>query len=103
MLCLLYVAAAWLFPQATGSIVRCPLLTLTGIHCPSCGLTRAAIALLHGRIAEAISLNILIIPVAVLTIAFPIAVASDIFLHTHLIPGATAKSMFTSSNSKFGK
>lgn len=88
LLCLIYVAAAYFFPHATGSIVRCPLYTLTGIRCPTCGLTRAAMALLHGQIGEAISHNLLIIPVALLTVAFPIAVASDIFLHTRLIPGA---------------
>ena len=31
----------------------------TGRHCPGCGILRATHALLHGRIAEAASLNLL--------------------------------------------
>jgi hypothetical protein len=35
----------------------CPFRSLTGIPCPSCGTTRAAMALLHGDIVAALTLN----------------------------------------------
>ena len=35
----------------------CLLHDLTGLHCPGCGMTRAAHASLHGRIGEAFRFN----------------------------------------------
>lgn len=35
----------------------CPLHALTGIPCPTCGMTRAVAALLHGKIRLAFLLN----------------------------------------------
>lgn len=37
------------------SPLRCPLLTLTGIPCPGCGLTRSFVAIAQGNWSEAIS------------------------------------------------
>ena len=37
----------------------CPLLLLTGLQCPACGLTRAAAALLHGDFAAAFGHHVL--------------------------------------------
>lgn len=48
---------------------RCALYQLTGIHCPGCGNTRAAHALLNGDVSEAIRQNaftVLALPVALL-------------------------------------
>ena len=85
LLCLAYVAAARYFPEVTGKIVRCPLLTLTGIRCPSCGLTRAAMALLQGDWQGAAALNPLIFPVLGLTLIFPVVLLSDLLLGTRLL------------------
>ena len=38
---------------------RCPVHWLTGLHCPGCGTQRALHALLHGRIEQAVSYNLL--------------------------------------------
>lgn len=35
----------------------CPLRTLTGVPCPTCGSTRAGLALLHGDLPNALRLN----------------------------------------------
>lgn len=35
----------------------CPMRTFTGIPCPTCGTTRAAVALLHGDLATALHAN----------------------------------------------
>lgn len=36
---------------------RCPFRALTGIPCPTCGTTHAAVALLHGEIGAAVAAN----------------------------------------------
>jgi hypothetical protein len=44
----------------------CPIEYLFHIPCPGCGLTRAAIHLLHGELSAAISANILSVPIFIL-------------------------------------
>jgi hypothetical protein len=50
--------AAWfaLLP-ALPRVPLCPVKWLTGHDCPTCGVTRALFALLHGNVAEAAALN----------------------------------------------
>lgn len=38
-------------------MLTCPFHLLTGLDCPFCGAQRMALALLHGRVAEAFWLN----------------------------------------------
>ena len=48
---------------------RCPMLLLTGLHCPGCGSQRALHALLHGELRRAAGLNLLaVLCVPVLTV-----------------------------------
>ena len=44
-------------PTETSFYLRCQLHTLTGLHCPGCGTTRALHALLNGRIEQALAYN----------------------------------------------
>jgi Protein of unknown function (DUF2752) len=44
-------------PSAYAFYPRCMFHALTGLDCPGCGATRAAHALLHGRVAEAFRFN----------------------------------------------
>jgi hypothetical protein len=44
----------------------CLFKNLTGVPCPSCGMTRAFLFLGHGQIRQAIALNPLALPVALL-------------------------------------
>ncbi len=39
------------------ALPRCAFRSLTGIPCPTCGTTHAAVALLHGRIGAALAAN----------------------------------------------
>lgn len=44
-------------PSTHAFYPRCAFHALTGLDCPGCGATRAAYALLHGRIGEAFRYN----------------------------------------------
>ncbi len=59
---LLIAGAVVLFrfaPQDYGFYPRCPTWTLFHLYCPGCGATRAAAALLHGNLKDAIHYNVL--------------------------------------------
>ena len=44
-------------PASTPFYPSCPLRALTGLLCPLCGGLRAAHALLHGHVLDAVALN----------------------------------------------
>lgn len=48
-------------PSAAAFVPVCPVREYLGVLCPGCGGTHAIIALLHGRVAEAVRLNGLIV------------------------------------------
>jgi hypothetical protein len=47
-------------------LAHCPLRDLTGLPCPTCGGTHAAVSLAHGRLAEAFSTSPLVAGGAIL-------------------------------------
>ena len=51
-----------LFVRLTGFGLPCVLHELTGLSCPGCGLTRAAVALSRGAWREALSYNAMLLP-----------------------------------------
>ena len=57
------------FTASTGAGLPCPLRTLTGVPCPACGLTTAAVALVRGEFTAAGAANPLIFGLALLAIA----------------------------------
>lgn len=59
-------SGAWLLwrfdPNAAGSLFPpCLFRTFTGLYCPGCGLTRMLHALLHGDLAGAASMNLMVL------------------------------------------
>jgi hypothetical protein len=54
------VVAAW-DPARNGGPALCPFRGVTGIPCPGCGLTRAAGALMRGRVDDALHAHPLIV------------------------------------------
>lgn len=54
---------------STGAALPCPLRTMTGIPCPGCGLTTAAVALVRGQFDAAFHANPVIFGLAALTFA----------------------------------
>jgi hypothetical protein len=57
MLILLYFFS----PSKTAVFLPCPFHLLTGLYCPGCGSLRAMHSLLHGRVADALSFNPLMV------------------------------------------
>ncbi|MCL2575906.1 MAG: DUF2752 domain-containing protein [Defluviitaleaceae bacterium] len=57
----------------------CMLNTTTGIPCPGCGLTRATIHAINFEIVDAIAMNILFTPLALVFTAYFTLSAIDIF------------------------
>ncbi len=54
-------AFVWFFnPTTAGFFPVCPLLKMTGIACPGCGLTRGFHALFHGDFLTALGFNALL-------------------------------------------
>jgi hypothetical protein len=63
-------AAVWpLVTASTGAALPCPLRTVTGVPCPACGLTTAAVALVRGQFDTALHANPLIFGLAAVTVA----------------------------------
>jgi len=60
-----HVAASLYFAQHNPYQIEvfapCPILTLTGWQCPGCGSTRALYSLLHGDVAQAFTMNPLLL------------------------------------------
>jgi hypothetical protein len=53
-------AVAYFNPTTAGFFPVCPLLSLTGLACPGCGMTRGLHALLHGDVSGALGYNLLL-------------------------------------------
>lgn len=47
-------------PVTAGFFPQCPLYTMTGLHCPGCGLTRSCHAFFNGDILQALHFNALL-------------------------------------------
>jgi hypothetical protein len=48
-------------PEQYNFYPQCPVFRYLHVYCPGCGATRALAALLHGRIAEALHYNALVV------------------------------------------
>lgn len=53
-------AVAYFDPAKANFFPVCPLLALTGLACPGCGLTRGFHELFHGRLIPALDFNLLL-------------------------------------------
>ena len=57
-------------PSASSFYPRCPVFAWLHLLCPGCGGTRALAELLHGRVAEAIHWNAMVVALSPLAAAF---------------------------------
>ncbi len=65
--------AYYVISGVTGLYIPCVFRALTGLKCPGCGITHYAVAMLHGRTAEAFAANQLVfclVPVLLLYAAY---------------------------------
>jgi hypothetical protein len=73
---------AWLLMHlgnpANVQLQLCWIKATTGMPCPACGTTRAADALMHGRLVEAILINPLGFPVMMIMMASPAWILADL-------------------------
>jgi hypothetical protein len=56
------IAAHFINPTRDQWLPKCPFHELTGLWCPGCGSTRAAVSLSHGNLVEAFRHNVLFLP-----------------------------------------
>ena len=61
--CLILAAAVlfvyWMNPSKNPFVPVCFFYRLTGLYCPTCGMTRAMYHVLHGNFAQGFSMNVL--------------------------------------------
>lgn len=72
-------------PSTVGFFPACPLLSITGIACPGCGLTRGFHALFHGDFLTAMSFNALI-PLYVFGFLYLIGMLLSVALRGKTLP-----------------
>lgn len=70
---LVWLAVNWDEGGYRNTVTVCPTKLTLGLPCPSCGLTRAFLLAAHGRIADAVRMNINVVLAAPAYIAFPLA------------------------------
>jgi hypothetical protein len=57
-------------PEQYDFYPQCPVFRYLHVYCPGCGATRALAALLHGRIAEALHYNALVVLLVPILLAY---------------------------------
>ena len=88
--------AAVVYPtvhRLTGLAWPCPLRTVTGVPCPTCGMTTAATALADGRLHDALAANpfVLVLVAATVTMAVVITLRAARLLGPPRPMGADAR------------
>lgn len=86
---------AWLLrtfdPGAAGSLFPpCLFLTFTGLYCPGCGITRMLHALVHGDLARAADMNLMVLAMLPLLGLM----AAQEFAGRRVLPGAIARPLY---------
>ena len=70
---------------SSNSLVLCPLRAVTGIPCPSCGLTRALAYLEHGHLAQALTFHPFSPLILLLALALFILLLLELVTHKGII------------------
>lgn len=70
---LAWLAIGWTDTGYRETFTVCPTKLVWSIPCPTCGVTRAFLLAAHGRFAEAVQMNINVIPLVPAYLLFPLA------------------------------
>lgn len=65
--------------------IPCLFKSIFSIACPTCGMTRAMLSLLHGDIMSAIYYNILAIPLVILLIVIDVVIIVDLVKNSNYL------------------
>lgn len=65
--------------------IPCLFKSVLGIACPTCGMTRAMLSLLHGDIINTIYYNILAIPLVIILIIIDVVIIVDLFKNSNYL------------------
>ena len=88
------IAIAPLAPLFTPWLPACPLHTMTGIPCPTCGATRAALSLARGEWLAALTVN----PLA--AVGVPAAVLGGLLAPAWVVIGAPVPMAISSGRAR---
>ena len=82
----IYILSISIFPSA-GFVWRCPWHEFLGMECPGCGITRAALSLIHLKPLQAVLFNPLIILVLPYVLYRFFSIAAGVFTGKVLVRG----------------
>lgn len=71
--------------DSVGTIVECPIKSVTGRDCPACGITRSMGALTQGDIVRAADHNLLVTSVVMISAVLFIAFSASTFVRSSVI------------------
>jgi hypothetical protein len=78
-----FLAFDWI--TSPNSLVLCPLRAVTGIPCPSCGLTRALAHLERGHLAQALKFHPFSPLILLLALALFILILQELVIHKSIL------------------
>ena len=81
LLLLIFGATVLLVKQFTEYSIKCPIYETTNFYCATCGVTRQALAVLHGQIYQAFRYNVMTFVLAIPTVVIYLTETIEFIRH----------------------